>query len=92
MRRLINTQSKLANELADQTTMNHTRERYYSTKQNTKKFHDQGKVREPTFSERDNEISKQNAILIKNLLEISHGKRVSFNSYDNDDNIRLLYH
>ena len=29
------------------------------------------------FIERDNEISKNNAMLIKNLLEISHGKRVS---------------
>ena len=28
--------------------------------------------------ERENEISKNNAFLIRNLLEISHGKRVSF--------------
>ncbi len=27
--------------------------------------------------ERENEISKNNAMLIKNLLEISHGKRTS---------------
>lgn len=27
--------------------------------------------------ERDSEISKNNALLIRNLLEISHGKRVS---------------
>jgi len=28
------------------------------------------------MEERDNEISKNNALLIRNLLEISHGKRV----------------
>lgn len=46
-----------------------------------KKFHATGKINfelDLTFAlERDNEISKNNALLIKNLLEISHGKRVS---------------
>lgn len=80
VRRLINTESQLASEIPPVERMNDTREKYYSVKQNTKKFHDQGEKKSQfkhAFIERDNHISKQNALLIRNLLEISHGKRVS---------------
>ncbi len=55
-----------------------TRDKLIALKTHAKKFQIQGIsfiIR--IFVERENEISKNNAKLIKNLLEISHGKRAS---------------
>eukprot|EP00347_Sterkiella_histriomuscorum_P007235 403349744 len=66
VRRLINAESHLAQEIPGLQRIDEQREKYHSVKNNVKKFHDM---------ERGNAISKQNALLIKNLMEISHGKR-----------------
>ena len=85
VKRLINAESHFVQEgasLVDAVNRAHeSREKYQNVKNNNKRFHDQGMpislyhLTKP--AERDNQISKENAMLIKNLLEISHGKRVS---------------
>ena len=77
MKRLVNAQSHFSASdfMSDRLD---SRGRIIALKTQSKRFQIQGTAffKDSNYLERENEISKNNAMLIKNLLEISHGKRV----------------
>ena len=76
MKRLVNAQSHFTQQ--DMSERVESRDKIAALKTHAKRFQVQGNRDEITAGiERDQEISKNNAMLIKNLLEISHGKRTS---------------
>ena len=77
MKRLVNAQSHFTQQ--DMSERVESREKIAALKTHAKRFQVQGNSADAITAdiERDQEISKNNAMLLKNLLEISHGKRTS---------------